>query len=122
VNNLNPHPPHISIFLKSLIKNLSLTVTQYDALINYLTLKKQEQLKIEIGENFEDFKVKQDEKNLQDKIYQVLSNKIPVNKVEAQVEIVSSSLNRIEKEKLLEKIRSDERIRNVMKNITKKVK
>jgi hypothetical protein len=122
VNNLNTHPPHISIFLKSLIKNLSLTVTQYDALINYLTLKKQEQLKIEIGENFEDFKVKQDEKNLQDKIYQVLSNKIPVNKVEAQVEIVSSSLNRIEKEKLLEKIRSDERIRNVMKNITKKVK
>lgn len=108
-------------------KNLSLTVTQYETLINYLNTKKQEQLKFEIGESVQILskqtekssqvsQIKHEEKNLQDKIYQILSNKIP------QTEVMTSSLNEIEKGKLLEKIRSDERVRNTMKSLMRKIK
>lgn len=115
VNELQTHPAHISKFLNVLTLNSSLTVTQYDSLIHYLNVKKQEQIKFEIGENFEISKTEKEEKNLQDKILNILNEKIP------KVEILSKSINEIEKRNLFDKIKTDEKIQNLMKNMKRKL-
>lgn len=139
VQNVNQHPESIQTLLKTLNDGRSLTVLQYEHLINYLGKKKEIQRKNELGEYAENVDYDQDSgattsfstptvasikalakpspadsqgSELQRKIMDILNKKtlLPVKKPEEE----PKPLTQAEKDDLKKKLLQDDRIKQAM--------
>lgn len=114
------HPDSIQTMLKSLVDNRSLTVIQYDYLIQYLNQRKEVQKKLEIGQDatetveIEDFSEFSAKKEIEEQ--KVANSAIQNQKIQdilknTWTEIPSTSVDKKDLKKMLLK---DETIRNAL--------
>lgn len=108
---------YVSQYIKNLIDNQSLTVTQYNTFLDYLREKREQQLKIEIGDEqvFKMRDINAERAKLQDQIYEILTRKtINLGR--------NGKLNEFERKTLFEKMRKDAGIVRAMKSLKSEIK
>lgn len=117
------HPDSIQTMLKSLVDNRSLTVIQYDYLIQYLNQRKEVQKKVEIGQDatetveIEDFSEYSAKKELEEQ--KVANSAIQNQKIQDILkntwsEVPSSTPATVDKKDLKKMLLKDETIRNAL--------
>ncbi|KAG5666778.1 hypothetical protein PVAND_014788 [Polypedilum vanderplanki] len=114
------HPTFINKFLEDLIHNQSLTVLQYDSLIEYLNELKEEQKKFEIGDGatFERRKLfmnsdQNTREIMQNQILKILSEKSEMKLKKTK------KLSEIEKKNLLQKLKNDQNVQAAINELKK---
>jgi hypothetical protein len=127
------HPDTVQTLFNSLGENRSLTVSQYDHLITYMSGRREVQRKTEIGEDtsetelsfssgsyYAEKKIEQSKTthdDLQRKILQILNKKPMIMQVAKQVEMQPKPMTQIEKDELKNFLMKDDKVKQVINSL-----